>query len=209
MLPQPKILLLMGTDYPSLAILFLVFAIPGFFIWRWLLRFLINKGPKGINIAAVIMGGIQSPILMLILGAVIYWIMISREEAALRDAKVSELTEQYDSEEYAKLDTTSVDVISASPDKAKVILENDYVRVLEYTLAPGEKDNPHTHPPKTYYVVGGGTLRVYPEGGEPFDAEEKKGTAEWGDRVGMHYVENVGKTTVKLVVTEVKGAEYY
>jgi quercetin dioxygenase-like cupin family protein len=85
-------------------------------------------------------------------------------------------------------------------------LENEHVRVIEYTLKPGEKDTPHTHPPKTYYVVSGGKLRVYPENEKLFDAEEVQGATEWAGYRGKHYVENIGTTTVILVLTEVKAA---
>ena len=208
MLPQPTFLLLMGVDATSLLIVFVILAIVGFFVWRALLKFLLKKGPRGINIAAVIMGSIQSPILLLIVAGVVYWIVVSRETTMLREAQLSSATEQHEPIEDEAQDTTEIDVIKVSPDKCKVLLENEYVRVLEYTIAPGEKDNPHTHPPKSYYVIEGGTLRVYPENGQPFDAEELKGTAEWGDYVGRHYVENIGTTTVKLLVTEVKAARY-
>ena len=83
-------------------------------------------------------------------------------------------------------------------------MENEYVRIVEYSLKPGEKDNTHTHPPKTSYVISGGMLRVYPEGGKTFDFEEIKGASEWADKVGRHYVENIGETTVTILLTEIK-----
>jgi quercetin dioxygenase-like cupin family protein len=97
-----------------------------------------------------------------------------------------------------KIDGTEIDF---------VLLENEYVRVIEYSLQPGEKDSTHTHPPKTSYVISGGTLRVYPENEEPFDTEEVKGTTEWAGKRGRHYVENIGKTTVTILLTEVKSAQ--
>lgn len=98
----------------------------------------------------------------------------------------------------------NVDFVQSSPDKVRVMLENDKVRVLQYSLQPGEKDNPHTHPPKTSYVISGGRLRVYPEGEKPFDTEEITGASEWADYRGLHYVENIGSTTVTILLTEVK-----
>ncbi len=106
----------------------------------------------------------------------------------------------------AASDTTEIDFVQASPDKAKVVLENEYVRVIEYSLKPGEKDSVHTHPPKTSYVISGGVLRVYPENKKPFDVEEVKGKAEWAGKRGKHYVENIGKTTVTILLTEIKSA---
>ncbi len=103
-----------------------------------------------------------------------------------------------------KTDIEEIDVLTASPDKYKLVLENDHVRVIEYTLKPGEKDNPHTHLPKTSYVVSGGTFRVYPENNEPFDYVEVQGVTEWSDRTSKHYVENIGSTTITILLTELK-----
>jgi beta-alanine degradation protein BauB len=107
----------------------------------------------------------------------------------------------------AKIDTDETDVLTASPDKYKVVLENEHVRVIEYTLAPGEKDNPHTHPPKASYVISGGTFRVYPENKEPFDYVEVQGVTEWSERTSKHYVENIGNTTISILLTEIKAAQ--
>ena len=63
-----------------------------------------------------------------------------------------------------------IDAVAAAPERFKVLVENDHVRVIEYQLAPGEKDSPHTHPPKVSYILAGGRLRIYPAQGEPFDA---------------------------------------
>lgn len=105
-----------------------------------------------------------------------------------------------------KADTTEIDVLKASPDKYKLVLENEHVRVIEYSLKPGEKDNPHTHRAKTSYVIAGGTFRVYPEHAEPFDYIEVQGATEWSDKTTMHYVENIGQTTITILLTEIKAA---
>ena len=41
-----------------------------------------------------------------------------------------------------KTDATEIDVVKATPDKTKILLENEYVRVIEYSLKPGEKIAP-------------------------------------------------------------------
>lgn len=104
------------------------------------------------------------------------------------------------------MDSTEIDFVKSSPDKAKILLENEHVRVIQYSLKPGEMDSVHTHPAKSSYVVSGGFLRIYPENDKPFDAEEVTGSAEWSESVGKHHVENIGKTTVTIVLTEVKAA---
>lgn len=106
-------------------------------------------------------------------------------------------------------DTTkiTIDVLKTSPANFKLLLENEHVRVLEYSLNPGEKDTPHTHPAKTSYVVSGGKIKVYLENGETIIVDEVAGTASWMGYVGKHYVENIGNTTIKIVLMEVKSVK--
>lgn len=98
----------------------------------------------------------------------------------------------------------NIDGLKVSPANFKLLLENEHVRVLAYTLLPGAKDTSHTHSPKSSYVVSGGKIKVYMDNGEQLVFEEKAGTADWGDFVGKHYVENIGNTTVTIVLTEIK-----
>jgi quercetin dioxygenase-like cupin family protein len=98
----------------------------------------------------------------------------------------------------------NIDPVKISPGLFKVLSENDHVRVVKYSLQPGEKDEWHTHPAKSSYVVSGGKLKVYLKNGETILADEQEGTASWMDYVGEHYVENIGNTTVTIVYTEIK-----
>jgi quercetin dioxygenase-like cupin family protein len=101
---------------------------------------------------------------------------------------------------------TPIDAVSVSPDRFKVLLENPQVRVIEYVLLPGERDQWHTHPPKVSYVASGGTLRITTEDGQSFLTDEKAGSATWMDALGRHFAQNVGTTPVRIVLIEVKGA---
>ncbi|MBI3718434.1 MAG: hypothetical protein HY252_07545 [Sphingobacteriales bacterium] len=98
----------------------------------------------------------------------------------------------------------NIDALTASPANFKRLLENDTVRVLDYTLKPGEKDQWHTHPPKSSYVVTGGRVKVFLENGDTIIADEKAGDVSWKNYIGKHYVENIGSTEVKVILTEVK-----
>jgi hypothetical protein len=40
-----------------------------------------------------------------------------------------------------------------------------------------------------------------------WSVDEKAGTADWGDYVSKHSVENIGNTTVIIVLTEIKSLE--
>ena len=61
-----------------------------------------------------------------------------------------------------------IDAVTASPDRFKVLLENQHVACWRYVLLPGERDQWHTHPPKVSYVVSGGTLRITTDEGSRF-----------------------------------------
>lgn len=100
----------------------------------------------------------------------------------------------------------SIDAVVASPDRFKILLENEHVRVIEYVLLPGERDQSHTHPPKVSYVVSEGTLRITTEDGRSFVTEEKAGSATWMGTLGRHYAQNIGKTPVRIVLVEIKSA---
>lgn len=101
---------------------------------------------------------------------------------------------------------SSIDPVVVSPDRFKLLLENEHVRVIEYVLLPGERDQWHTHPPKVSYVVSEGTLRINTDDGQAFVTEEKAGSATWMDTLGRHYAQNVGKTPVRIVLVEIKSA---
>jgi hypothetical protein len=92
----------------------------------------------------------------------------------------------------------------ATPDR--VLLDNKDVRVVEYVLKPGERDQWNTHPPNVSYVVGGGTLRITLADGTSFVSEQKQGTAQWMNTSGRQYATNIGTTPVRIVLVEVKNA---
>lgn len=99
-----------------------------------------------------------------------------------------------------------IDALVTSPDRFRLLLENDEVRVLEYQLLPGQRDVWHTHPPKVSYVVSGGTLRITLKDGSSFQVAETTGDATWMNALGEHFAENVGSTPVRILLVEVKSA---
>jgi len=104
-----------------------------------------------------------------------------------------------------QLDTLNIDIVKTSPSQAKVLMENQHVRIVEYFIKPGEKDVWHTHPPRSSYVVSGGKVKVYTENGEPKISEVVTGASSWAGQGAKHYVENVGSTDIKIILTEIKG----
>ena len=97
-----------------------------------------------------------------------------------------------------------IDALKASPGNFRLLLENERVRVFEYAIRPGERDQPHTHPAKVSYVVSGGTIRVTTSDGRSLVYEEKAGDTTWSEPVPRHTVENIGPTPVRIVLVEVK-----
>ncbi|HUQ19645.1 MAG TPA: hypothetical protein VM099_08530, partial [Gemmatimonadaceae bacterium] len=99
--------------------------------------------------------------------------------------------------------STNIDPVSVSPDKYKVLLENEYVRVVEYSIAPGESDKPHTHPAKVSYVASGGSLRIVLHD-TAFVSNDSTGEVSWRGNTPWHFAQNVGATPVRIVLFEVK-----
>ncbi len=97
-----------------------------------------------------------------------------------------------------------IDPTEVYPEKYRVLLENEHVRIVEYVINPGEKDAWHTHPPKASYIVSGGKLRITPEGADSFVVQEDSGNATWMGALGRHFGENVGTTAVRIVLVEIK-----
>lgn len=105
---------------------------------------------------------------------------------------------------HKQTDSLNIDIVQTSPNQARVLMENEHVRVIEYAVKPGEKDVWHTHPPRSSYVVSGGKVKVYSENGEPKISEVKTGASSWGGQGAKHYVENIGSTDIKIILTEIK-----
>ena len=85
----------------------------------------------------------------------------------------------------------------------RVTLENDRVRVLEAVLAPGDKEQMHSHPAYVFYVLEGGTMRSHTADGKTSQSELRPGQVFYRDPL-THWAENVGTTTVRVVLVELK-----
>jgi quercetin dioxygenase-like cupin family protein len=83
-------------------------------------------------------------------------------------------------------------------------LENPRVRVLEATIKPGDKEKTHSHPAYVIYVIEGGKFRNHAADGTVTDGEFKTGDVIYRDPV-THWAENIGDTSIRLVLVELKG----
>jgi quercetin dioxygenase-like cupin family protein len=100
--------------------------------------------------------------------------------------------------------TGPVDGLVSSPDNFKLLLENEHVRVLQYTLLPGALDHWHTHPPRVGYVLSGAKIRVTEADGSHTDYDEKTGDTYWGEFSPLHDTRNIGATPYIALLVEVK-----
>lgn len=99
-----------------------------------------------------------------------------------------------------------VDGLVSSPANFKLLLENEHVRVLQYTLPPGALDHWHTHPPRVGYVISGAKIRVTEADGSHKDYDEKTGETYWGDFSPLHDTLNIDTRPYVALLVEVKGA---
>jgi beta-alanine degradation protein BauB len=81
-------------------------------------------------------------------------------------------------------------------------LENERVRVLKVTFKPGEKAPLHHHPDHVVYVRKGGKMKLTIEGKTDIVNFETGKTLFLNEQ--SHEVENMGPTTVDLLVVELK-----
>jgi quercetin dioxygenase-like cupin family protein len=95
------------------------------------------------------------------------------------------------------------DPVITDGDKYKAILENDKVRVLEYTDKPGEKTNSHHHPDFVLYALDSFKRRLTFKDGKQIEREFKKGDAMWM-KDQIHIGENIGTTETHVLIVELK-----
>jgi quercetin dioxygenase-like cupin family protein len=85
----------------------------------------------------------------------------------------------------------------------QVVFENDRVRVLEYTDAPGDRTTPHAHPDSVMYTLSSFRRRLH-QGDQHRDVEIAAGTTGWLP-AQQHAGENIGDTSTHVLFVELKG----
>jgi beta-alanine degradation protein BauB len=95
------------------------------------------------------------------------------------------------------------DPLEVNASTIKLRLENSRVRVLEATLKPGDKEKTHSHPAYVIYVIAGGKFRNHAADGTVTDGEFKTGDVIYREPL-THWAENIGNTTIRLELVELK-----
>ena len=97
------------------------------------------------------------------------------------------------------------DPVPLYPENYKVLLENDRVRVLDFQLKKGAKENSHSHPAAVTYVLTAFKIRfTFPDGSTRI-REAKAGDVLYGDAL-THASENIGDTDAHGLLVEMKSA---
>jgi quercetin dioxygenase-like cupin family protein len=92
-----------------------------------------------------------------------------------------------------------------NPKTVKVTFENEKVRVLEAKLPAGVKEAVHSHPAYVIYVLAGGKIRNYAADGKTTETELKTGDVLYREPL-THAAENIGTTTMHMILVEMKAA---
>lgn len=95
------------------------------------------------------------------------------------------------------------DAVATDPDKYKVLLENDNVRVLAYHDQPGEKTHQHRHPAFVLYAITPFKRTITLPDGKVILREFKAGEVMWSE-AQTHIGENVGQTDTRVIMIELK-----
>jgi hypothetical protein len=95
-------------------------------------------------------------------------------------------------------------ILKVAPKSAKVVFENDVVRVIEITLRKGQKIPMHTHKRNLTYGLNESKFRSTDGKGKSGVVKLKKGGASWSEGDETHVVENLGGIS-RILSVELKG----
>jgi len=97
------------------------------------------------------------------------------------------------------------DAAATNPEKYKVILENDSVRVLDYRDHPGETTTKHSHPRFVLYALSDFERTLTFPDGKTVTRAFKTGDVIYME-AQTHIGHNVGKTDTHVLIVELKQA---
>ncbi len=105
-----------------------------------------------------------------------------------------------------------LDPLVVAPQFHELIFENDWVRVLEVRVKPGEFEPLHKHIQSVIVILQGGTARLtLPDGtvrevslSPTPDPEKGEPPQVFWEEAETHSVKNIGQTPIRLIRVEVK-----
>jgi hypothetical protein len=101
------------------------------------------------------------------------------------------------------LPVVAQDPVLTDGDKYRVLIENERVRVLEYSDQPGEKTHQHHHPAFVLYAVAPFKRKISLPNGKVILREFKGGDVIYSDEQ-IHIGENIGESPTHVIMVEMK-----
>lgn len=98
----------------------------------------------------------------------------------------------------------SADVTTLPGTPAKVLFENEQVRVLRYRFSPGQKDEMHGHPDNVQIVLTDAIATVTTPDGKTYPIAGHAGQVIWRPAL-VHSVQDTGNQPFEGVLVEMKG----
>lgn len=103
----------------------------------------------------------------------------------------------------ASAPTLAQDPVKVAAKQCTVAFENDYVRVLSWSVGPHEKTPMHDHPALVSISLSPGKTRFTSPDGKTREVESKAGQAIWSDP-DKHSSEGLGDKAVGIIQVELK-----
>ncbi len=104
-----------------------------------------------------------------------------------------------------------LDALVAAPMHHSLLLENEFVRVIETIILPGEITAIHTHqwPAALTIISWSDFIRYDGKGNITADSRnlpdaDRTGTALWSESLTPHSLKNVGDKIIHIISTEIK-----
>jgi quercetin dioxygenase-like cupin family protein len=93
-------------------------------------------------------------------------------------------------------------ILKVAPKSAKVVFENDVVRVIVVTMRKDQRIPMHSHNRGLSYSLNSGRIRSTSEHGKSRAFKVKKGELSWSDKDGAetHAVDNLGGVLRELSI---------
>jgi quercetin dioxygenase-like cupin family protein len=98
------------------------------------------------------------------------------------------------------------DMAATAGNHARVVLENDRVRVIELNMPPGASTGMHSHSDNLVVFLSGGSAMQTMADGTTKAMARKAGEVLWSDPV-THDTKNTGKSASRTLVIELKDAK--
>lgn len=101
---------------------------------------------------------------------------------------------------------TAQDLAVTAGSNAKIVLDNDKVRVIEVNMPPGSATGMHSHGAHLVIGISGGTATQTMADGSTRSLDTTPGEVRWSDPV-THDTRNTGKAASRSIVIELKDPE--